>query len=293
MSGLVNDTILTTKIKIFAARIPYIIATLFYGKKPRIITRQGIKYEVDLSEGIDLSIFIFGKYQEHVTKNKLLKFPKDSVFIDVGANMGVMSLKFAQLAPEGKVYSFEPTHYSLARLKRNLELNPQLASRIEVVNSFVSSKTSANANIKAYASWKVNGTRTEDAHPVHLGIAKSTEGVGSTSLDDFCQRKSLTKITLIKIDTDGHEYDVLLGARETIKKYRPQIIFEAGIYAMTEKKIDFSFYVKYFNELEYSLFDSIKAEELTADNYLRYIPQKGTIDIIALPIGQNKASQTS
>ena len=286
LNRLIDKTIFATKVKILFARIPYIIVTLFYGKKPRIVTKQGIKYELDLSEGIDLSIFLFGKYQEHVIKNKIIALPKDGLVIDIGANMGAMTLQFAQKAPQGKVYAFEPTHYSLARLKRNLELNPELASRVEVINSFVSLKSSANANLIAFSSWKVSGEKTGDTHPVHKGIAKSTEGVGSITLNDFCSSRNLPKIDLIKIDTDGHEYDILLGAKEAIKKYRPKLIFEAGIYAMTEKNIDFSHYAKYFHELNYRLFESVKEVEITEANYKKYIPENGTIDIIAAPLVQ-------
>jgi FkbM family methyltransferase len=284
INKLVNDSILSTKIKVLAARIPYVIASFFYGKKPRIIIRNGIKYEVDLSEGIDLSLFVFGKYQEHVTRNKWIPLTDDAIIIDIGANMGAMALPFAQIAKNGKVFAFEPTQYSLTRLKRNLELNPELASRIEVINSFVSSVSTPNANIKAFASWKVNGEKGVDVHPVHLGIAKLTEGVGSITLDEFCFKRDLAKINLIKIDTDGHEYEILLGAKETIRKYRPYLIFEAGIYAMTEKGIDFSFYLNYFKELNYRIVDSLKGSEITAINYRNYIPERRTIDVIAMPL---------
>lgn len=284
LNRLINENILATRIKILAARIPYFFTIIFLGKKPRIITRGGIKYEADLSEGIDFSLFLFGKYQEHVTKNSIVKIPKDAVIIDVGANMGTMSLQFAKIATEGKVYSFEPTHYSIARLKRNLELNPDLASRIEVIQSFVSSSITQNADIKAFASWKVSGEKTEGMHPLHMGVAKSTEGVGSTTLDEFAKSRNLAKIDYIKIDTDGHEYEVLEGAKETIRRYRPYVIFEAGMYAMAEKNIDFSFYLQFFKEYNYSLYDSIKEVELDGSNFAKYIPEKGTIDIIARPL---------
>ncbi|MGP8216991.1 MAG: FkbM family methyltransferase [Bacteroidia bacterium] len=273
-----------TRIKIGIAKILYVFASIIYGKKPRLISQNGINYEVDLSEGIDLSLFLFGSFQKHVTHNKLLSLPKDAVIIDIGANFGVMSLQFAQIAPEGKVYSFEPTHYAIAKLKRNLELNPSLASRIEVINSFLSATSTANANIKAYSSWKVNDEKAPDMHPEHLGAAKSTEGVGAMTLDDFCKSRQLQRLDFIKIDTDGHEYEILQGARETISKYRPQIIFEIGIYVMTEKGIDFTFYSNYFKELNYNMFDSGTTALITLENHKEYIPEKGTIDIIAKPL---------
>lgn len=272
-----------TRINIGIAKILYFFVTIFTGKKPRIITRNNIVYEVDLSEGIDLSLFLFGSFQKHVIKSKLLSIPKDATIIDVGANFGLMSLPFAQLVPQGKVYSFEPTHYALARLKRNLSLNPELAKHVEVINSFVSAKSNEKADIQAFSSWKVNNEKAEVMHPMHLGAAKSADGVGSITLNDFCVKANLSRLDFIKIDTDGHEYEVLQGAAEAIGKYRPQIIFEIGIYVMTEKGIDFSFYSNYFGKLNYNLYDSATTSLITLENHKDYIPAKGTIDIIAIP----------
>jgi len=279
----INNNFPLTRTKIAIAKILYFFVSVVYGKNPRIIVRNNIIYEVDLSEGIDLSLFLFGKFQKHVTNSELLKIPKDATIIDVGANFGLMSLPFAQLAPQGKVYSFEPTHYALAKIKRNLSLNSELAKHIEVINSFVSAKSSENADIKAFSSWKVNSEKAEVMHPTHMGAAKPTEGVGAISLNDFCKKENLSRLDFIKIDTDGHEYEVLQGATEAIDKYRPQIIFEIGLYVMTEKGIDFSFYSNYFGKLNYRLYDSASKDLITLENHKEFIPAKGTIDIIAIP----------
>src|SRR6266508_2180621 len=132
-----------TRSKIFLAKMLYRITVIFFGRTPRVITRNGIRYEVDLSEGFDLSLFLFGGFQKHVTRNTYLRLPQDAVIVDVGANFGLMSLPFSQAAPQGLVYAFEPTHYALGKLRRNLDLNPKLAARIRVVNAFVSASSSA------------------------------------------------------------------------------------------------------------------------------------------------------
>jgi len=281
---LIIRTVPINRLKMRIATLLYSVISIFYGKKPRIVNQNGILFEVDLSEAIDLSLFLFGSFQKHVIKNELVSLPKNATIIDIGANFGVMSLQFAKIASEGKVYSFEPTHYALAKLRRNLELNPELAKRIEVINSFLSSKSSAIADIKAYSSWKVNNEKSDDMHPEHKGAAKSTEGVGSLSLDDFCRSRKLEKLDFIKIDTDGHEYKILEGAKETISRYRPQLIFEIGLYVMVEKNIDFSFYSNYFKELNYRMYASKSSDVITFENHKKYIPKKGTIDVIAKPL---------
>src|SRR5256885_82445 len=55
----------TTRFKLFAARMIYRGLKLLLRNDRRRIRRRGINYEVDLSEGIDLSIFVFGGFQDH------------------------------------------------------------------------------------------------------------------------------------------------------------------------------------------------------------------------------------
>ncbi|WP_317897278.1 FkbM family methyltransferase [Aurantibacillus circumpalustris] len=278
-----NSWLPITKIKILGAKVLYKITTLFVGKEKRIIERDGVKYEVELAEGIELSLFLFHKFQSHITKNSNLKIEKDYTILDIGANVGLMTLQFSKLASEGRVISFEPTFYALERLKRNLALNPEMTKNVTVINSFVSEKSSDNPNIIAYSSWKVNGEREANDHPVHWGTPKSTEGVKSISLNDFVANQKLEKIDFIKIDTDGHEYEVFKGADVAIGKFRPKIIFEIGLFLMEEKKINFEFYFNYFKALNYKLFDAKTNKEVNLSNYKKYIPQNGSTDLIAVP----------
>ena len=279
-----NSWLPITKIKIFGAKILYKVTTLFVGKNKRVIIRDGVNYEVDLAEGIELSLFLFGKFQSHITKNSFLKIEPNFTIIDIGANVGLMTLQFAKLVPKGKVYSFEPTFYALERLKKNLSLNGELAKNVTVINSFVSETSSSTPDIVAYSSWKVNGERGNNDHPVHLGTPKGTEGVPSVSFNDFVENQKLEKIDFIKIDTDGHEYEVFKGADKAIAKYRPKIIFEIGLYVMDEKNINFEFYYNYFQKLNYKLVDTKTEKEISLSNYKKYIPMNGSTDLIAIPL---------
>lgn len=281
MKKFINQLPLT-RMKLFLAGILYRIVHLLYRSDKRTIVRGGIKYEIDLSEAIDLSIFLFGSFQKHIHKNKYFSFSRDAVVLDVGANVGVMSLQFARLAPLGKVYSFEPTHYAFSKLQKNIELNPELSKRIVPIQSFVSSSTIQSPNIAAYASWKIAGKIEDARHQVHGGSVKTADGIAAVSLDDFCTRNEFARLDFIKIDTDGHELEVLKGAEKIIHKFNPVIIFEIGIYIMNEKGIKFSDYSEFFESLNYSLFNSTNLKKINTDNYLKHIPLKGTIDILAV-----------
>lgn len=283
MNSILNNLPLT-QIKLFIARILYFLVRPIYGTGKRVIRRNSLFFEVDISEGLDLSLFLFGNFQKHVTENKFLNLAEDATIFDVGANVGIMSLSFAKKAPNGKVLAFEPTHYALEKLKRNLELNPSLSPVIEVVNTFISSEDKKSSEVKAFSSWKINKKAGEDQHPVHGGTAMSTVGVPTITMDEFVQSRKIDRIDFIKIDTDGHEYDVLSGAKKSIAKYKPKIIFELGQYVMKERGITFDDYFRYFTESSYSLSDAASNKEINTKNFKKMVPKKGTIDVLAIPV---------
>lgn len=272
-----------TRIKIFGAKILLFFTSFFVDKKKKhLIKRNNINFEVDLNEGIDLSLYLFNNFQSHVYENKYVHLKKDDVIFDIGANVGIMSLNFANKTPNGKVYAFEPTHFALKKLYRNIELNPTLNKIISVNNCFISSKTENNPNIVAFSSWNLTNRTTED-HEFHLGTPMSTKGVPSFTLDDFVEKNNICKLDFIKIDTDGHEFEVFIGAKKSLQKLRPKIIFELGLYVMKEKNFNFNFYAEYFNELKYTLFDSSNYKKLTITNYFYHLPKYGSIDVLAIP----------
>ena len=227
-----------TRMKLFIARVLYRMLTILLRQDQRYIRRDGINYKVDLTEGIDISIFLFGNFQSHITQNRYFSLPNDAIVFDIGANIGNMAFKFAQLVQKGCVYAFEPTNYAFNKFKINLALNPELSSRIVPLQLFVSEHSVNKHKIKAYSSWRIDGKYT-NAHPLHGGIIKSAESVPAITIDDFCREREIPRVNLIKIDTDGYEYSILRGAQKSLGKSLPYIIFEIGIYVMEERGISF------------------------------------------------------
>jgi len=274
-----------TRVKLFIARMLYTVLKIILRKDRHRIRRGGISYEVDLTEGIDLSLFLFGNFQSYITGNKYFSVKQDAVVFDIGANIGSMTLRFAQLASHGRVYAFEPTDYAFNKLLCNISMNPELSERITPVQSFVSDHSGADHQIEAYASWKVNG-KSSDTHPLHGGTIQTAAAVSGITLDDFCEKEDIQRVDLIKIDTDGHELRVLRGARKTVEKFFPCIIFELGLYIMEEHNITFEHYFDYFSSIEYIMINSKNGKSVTAENYFQQIPLRATTDIIALPPGR-------
>jgi FkbM family methyltransferase len=271
-----------TKLKIFIAGILYHVIKVLKKQNEYEIRRNNINYKVDLSEGIDFSIYLFGTFQKHIFNSKLFGISKDSCILDIGANIGAITLSFAQIAANGSVYAIEPTDFAYNKLITNLALNPELKYRIHPFKLFISEKSEGLMSREVYSSWKID-KKQAGAHGIHCGIAKPVTETDTLSLDDFAQINNITKIDFIKIDTDGHEWDIFKGGVNTIKTCKPVIVFEVGKYILKEHGQVFSQFINLFSSLNYKLYSSVNNKEITIKNFDRYIPLNYTVDVVAIP----------
>ena len=85
-----------TKQKIFFAKLIFRIISKIFSNK-RYSQKKKIFWNLNLSEAIDLHIFIFGVFEKEITKiAKKLNLNRYNQIIDIGANFGIQSLQFAQ-----------------------------------------------------------------------------------------------------------------------------------------------------------------------------------------------------
>lgn len=168
------------------------------------------------------------------TKNWISRnLPIDGVFIDVGANVGIISACAAITAKSGRVIAIEPTD-TFDILVENLTSNKFPENNIEFFQTAIGSTTGTRED-KIYKTW--------GDEPIS-GIHKFTR------LDELVGELSLEKLDILKIDTDGFEFEVLTSGRETIEKFRPSIIIELnealGTRSITLQQIfDFMLDLKY------------------------------------------------
>ena len=75
-----------------------------------------------------------------------------SLVLDIGASIGAHTLLLASLVgPNGRVMAFEPDDFAFRKLRRNLDLNPQVTSRVETLRCFLT----ASANQQGCAGTKM------------------------------------------------------------------------------------------------------------------------------------------
>jgi len=277
---------LTTKTKVSLAGWAYRFVALGRGlagkSNSAIVRRRGIRWELDLSEGIDFSIYLLGAFEPGTanTLQKLVK-PGDIVF-DIGANIGAHTLGLAQsVGPSGRVYAFEPADFAFAKLRRNLALNPELQARTHPQQLLLAATPSQIAEREIYASWPLE--KDDSVHPKHRGRLVSTAHATVDTLDAFVARQGIARLDLIKMDVDGHELPVLQGGRETLRRFRPLLVMEMSPYVHAEQHQSFAEFVELLKSASYSLrnTDNGKAVPLDAAELQRLIPDGASINVVA------------
>jgi hypothetical protein len=103
---------------------------LHHFRKPVVKVVDGIRYELDLNQNIDTSIYFLGAFEpDAVAAMKKFIRPGD-VVLDVGANVGCHALLLSKLVGlHDRVIAFEPTDWAFRKPARNKELNLDLCTQ--------------------------------------------------------------------------------------------------------------------------------------------------------------------
>ena len=201
------------------------------------VRRNGILWDLDLREGIDLAIYLLGAFERSTMRAyRGIVRPGDTVF-DIGANVGAHTLPLARaVGSGGQVVAFEATDGAFAKLGDNLKLNPTLALRVVARQSFLSDLDGRPPAHPVYASWPVDSrAAAPDTHPLHLGVPASTRGAKYETLDSAWEELGRPTVAFIKLDVDGNEPAVLRGGARLLQEQKPTILTELAPYGHVER----------------------------------------------------------
>jgi FkbM family methyltransferase len=163
----------------------------------------------------DLPIFNTGnnQLQRYVSKH----VAGSSICLDIGANIGLTSVLMSHYNPNGRVYSFEPSPINLQHLRDNIQRNT--SGNVEIISSAIGS-----------ADGFVN-FQTPQAGANSTVIRGDASGLPYTkvpliTVDGWVAKKGVSAVDFIKIDVEGFEPEVLIGAAETITRLKPKLYME-------------------------------------------------------------------
>ena len=134
------------------------------------------------------------------------------VCFDVGANIGQTTLRLLKEFPGATVYSFEPHPKTFAALKKNVENSASCKPFDLALGS-----TAGDVDLFEYDESQVNSLVQDAPYAVHRRSQPGRRiAVRSTTIDEFCSEQKFERIDILKIDTEGFEFEVLKGARNLL-----------------------------------------------------------------------------
>ena len=207
------------------------------------------------------------------------KIPIRSSIVDIGAHWGESAITFRKFYPKNKIYSFEPNEYAFQRLKKNTNhLN------IKLFNYGISKNGIKKMYFPYYGKNQLSLWGSQNLKNLKKRITEYTY-INHKNIkfkEIKCYFKNLPKIhekiSIIKIDVEGEEYNVLKAINNILIKNKPLIFIE---YNSNNFKKIFSFLIKkkytayYFKDNKLVLIKKIN----NLNNVIK-LRKKRTINII-------------
>lgn len=150
-----------------------------------------------------------GIYESHFQDLLRAQLKSSMVFYDIGANVGFYSLLASGILQSGTIYSFEPVPRNVDYLRRHVRLNH--AGNVHVMDIAVS-------NYDGQATFQ----DSVDHASGHLGPGELQ--VNTRSMDSLLASQEILTPDCMKIDVEGEELKVLLGARTCLTLRKPTIL---------------------------------------------------------------------
>ncbi len=198
-------------------RIASLLNRLFVADTVTFALSEVGRVTLDLSVEMQQHVYWAGLSRDDAATTRLARalLPRDGVFLDIGANVGLHTLAIAShVAEGGAVVAFEPHPINHRLLVQNIEQN---GLRHVVAENLGLAESAAKLTGTARAGSGNWSLASQGDYRFEVRLLR---------LDDYLRDHPLPRIDLMKIDVEGAEARVLRGARQSIERFRPAIVFE-------------------------------------------------------------------
>ena len=200
-------------------------------KREVVVCVGGVRLWVDPSDsGVGSEIVIAGDHERHHKRLIGDHIQQGMHVVDIGANVGDYTLWFSRLVgSEGHVYAFEPSPRAFRFLTRNIAEN-----RVSNVTALNQALCEVDGCQQFFEASKATGQSSLIRSAVPTGSECELLEVRTIRLDTFVRQMHIQRCDFIKLDVEGAEYRVLLGALDTLRRYRPKCLLEFWPWGLTQ-----------------------------------------------------------
>lgn len=190
-------------------------------KKNKLILGKYEFQTIENDEGISTELQIYESHEPLTTHLMINELKQDMICVDLGSNIGYYAVIESNLIGEtGKIFAIEPSPVNFPVLKSNLEnqkMNNFLAFNIAIGDK----NEEMEFIISSKSNWSKIRMNNEKINPEDKIIK-----IPVKTLDSFVNENNITKIDILRMDVEGFEYNILLGANKILEKFKPKIFVE-------------------------------------------------------------------
>jgi FkbM family methyltransferase len=197
-------------LRVRPAQVADLLKKVLRVKRFHVRTVANQQFWIDPVSLFGLALLRTGVYEPQMTGLLKLVLNPGDTFLDVGGNEGYFSVIASSIVQSGQVHCFEPQSRLRAVLSENIRIN---AVKNVAVHSLAISNEDASMDLYLKPS-----TNSGASSMFHYGFGGAKEVVQTMALDSFFAAKSLKRVRLMKVDCEGAEYFVVLGAEKTLKR---------------------------------------------------------------------------
>ena len=158
-----------------------------------------------------------------LTAKRLVK--TGDIVWDIGTNVGLFTFSSAGLAgPSGKIFSFEPDTHLVGLLRKSAALQNKTSSEVSIIPSGIAGETGVRTFHIAKRSRASNSLA--DYGNQQMGGTRQTQSIVCLSLDTALSL--LPKPSVVKIDVEGAEVEILSATKALFADVRPRVAVEAA-----------------------------------------------------------------
>ncbi len=226
----------------------------------RSFSYKNINLKLDIHDYIGHFIYFGYKDLGHEKLMELIK--PNNIIIDVGANYGTTILQFASLiGGNGRVFGFEPDPTNFEICNQNIKLNlfkNILVENLGLGNQQITTSLVVDTDSNRGGNRISNNINNKEAHLINV-----------VKFDDWILQKNISKIDLIKIDVEGYELEVLKGAEQSIKKFKPILFIELDDNNLKLQNSSAKELISFLINLDYNIINSLTDKKVNlSDNFI-------------------------
>jgi FkbM family methyltransferase len=226
------------------------------------VKRDSVNFILDPRDYMQWFVFANMKDYSWMYAYALTRNIPNPVIYDVGANIGAFALKLSAALQasniSARVHTFEPSKTIYSRLIANQQLNETALIKIINHNIAISDCDGlmhlSNSVENSGAGRLINGTQVSDDDQKITGAILPGHQVKVRSLDSLSSEIEIEAVDFIKIDVEGFEPHVIMGAVEIIQKNKPSLYMEITPKWFLENGVSTKKFVRDLHEMGYSLF---------------------------------------